>query len=48
MHETQRFQLLGTYRTPRFKLGQMVTCAIRGDVVIVGISDAPIAWLTTC
>lgn len=37
-------QLLGKYRTPRFRHGDVVSCARRGDVRIVGLSDAPIPW----
>ena len=32
----------GPYRTPRYRLGQTVACAVRGDLVIVGSS--PGAW----
>jgi hypothetical protein len=44
MTDADRFKLLGTYRMPRFRLGQMVRCAIRGQVVITGITKAPIPW----
>src|SRR5262245_30832007 len=37
-------KLLGTYRTPAFDYGDVVTCARRGDVRIVGLSEAPIPW----
>jgi hypothetical protein len=36
--------LLGKYRTPRFRIGDVVACARRGEVRIVGLSDAPIPW----
>src|ERR1019366_1111959 len=36
--------LLGTYRTPRFKYGATVTCASRGQVQVVGLSNGRIAW----
>jgi hypothetical protein len=36
--------LLGRYRTPTFEYGDVVTCARRGKVRIVGLSDAPIPW----
>jgi hypothetical protein len=40
-----RFRLLfSPYRTPRFRVGQRVCCAVRGEVVIVGLSEAPIPW----
>src|SRR4051794_35984332 len=35
---------LGRYKTPKFKLGDVVRCARRGDVRITGVSDAPIPW----
>ena len=45
MNDTDRLQLhFGTYCTPRFEYGQVVACESRGDVVIVGSSDAPIPW----
>jgi hypothetical protein len=37
-------KLLGRYQTPAFKYGDVVTCARRGDVRIVGLSEAPIPW----
>src|SRR5262249_37412765 len=37
-------KLLGRYRTPRFAYGAVVRCARRGDVRIVGLSEAPIPW----
>jgi hypothetical protein len=40
-----RFKLhFGPYRTPKFKLGQRVVDAARGEVEIVGIRDARIPW----
>jgi hypothetical protein len=44
MEDTERYRLLGTYRTPRCRIGQKVFCEIRGDVTICGINDAPILW----
>ena len=44
MNEQERFKLLGTYRTPRFKYGAVVTCALRGPVKIVGLTAARIPW----
>jgi hypothetical protein len=45
MHEHDRFKLLfGPYRTPRFNYGDVVTCEIRGDVKIVGLTAARIPW----
>ena len=34
----------GPYRTPRFKYGANVLCESRGELTIVGISDAKIPW----
>jgi hypothetical protein len=42
--DTERFRLLGTYRTPRCRIGQWVRCAVRGEVQIKAISDGPIPW----
>src|SRR5207248_2535325 len=39
-------KLLGQCKAPRFRLGDVVACARRGDVRIVGLSDAPIPWPT--
>src|SRR4051812_35701010 len=36
--------LLGFYATPLFRYGEVVTCAVRGDARIVGLSEAPIPW----
>jgi hypothetical protein len=44
MNDADRFRLLGPYRTPRFRIGQRVRCLVRGEVIITGISDAPIGW----
>jgi hypothetical protein len=37
-------KLLGKYRTTRFRIGDVVNCARRGDVRITGVSDSPIPW----
>jgi hypothetical protein len=44
MEDTERFRLLGKYRTPRFRIGQRVRCQVRGEMVIRGMTDAPIPW----
>jgi hypothetical protein len=44
MDDINRFKLLGKYRTPRFRYGDVVTCAILGDVRIVGLTNARIPW----
>jgi hypothetical protein len=43
--EDTRVRLLfGPYRTPRFRVGWVVRCRVRGDVTICGLSEAPIPW----
>src|SRR4051812_49132675 len=37
-------RLLDEYATPRLRAGDMARCARRGDVRVVGLSDAPIPW----
>src|SRR5258708_7726444 len=37
-------KLLGSYSTPAFSYGDVVSCARRGDVRVVGLSEAPIPW----
>ena len=37
-------RLLGSYAAPAFAVGDVVTCARRGEVRIVGLSSAPIPW----
>jgi hypothetical protein len=44
MDDADRFRLLGSYRTPRFRIGQRVRCLVRGEVVITGMTEAPIPW----
>ncbi len=44
MTEAERIKLLGTYRTPRFKYGDTVTCAIRGPAKIAGLASGRIQW----
>ena len=40
-----RYKLhFGAYRTPRYTLGAKVECQARGDVTIVGTTDARIPW----
>jgi hypothetical protein len=42
MDDSARFRLLATYTTPIFQIGDIVSCEIRGDVVLTGLSFAPI------
>jgi hypothetical protein len=44
MDDAERFRLLGKYKTPHFRIGRKVFCAVRGEVTICGIKDAPILW----
>jgi hypothetical protein len=44
VNHANRFRLLGKYRTPRYRIGQKVRCQVRGLVVIVALSDAPLPW----
>ena len=44
MDDTERFRLLGKYKTPRFRYGRTVFCEVRGEMTICGLSDAPIPW----
>lgn len=38
-------QLLGgPYQAPRCRVGRPLSCAVRGDVRVAGITDAPIQW----
>src|SRR5262245_55629584 len=48
MEDADRFRLLGKYRTPRFRIGQRVRCQVRGEMVITGMTDAPIPWPMGC
>ena len=36
--------LFGPNQTPRFRVGQVVRCEVRGEVRIAGLSEAPISW----
>jgi hypothetical protein len=44
MTDADRHRLLGTYRTPRFTYGSVVTSEVRGHVVITGLTNARIPW----
>lgn len=34
----------GPYAAPRCRVGGRLTCEIRGDVAVAGLTDAPIQW----
>lgn len=45
MRQSTRVKLhFGPYRTPRYRLGQQVDCAIRGKVNVTGMSKGRIPW----
>jgi hypothetical protein len=45
MTDRDRYKLLGTYRTPRIRIGTVLSCEARDcDVIVVGYSDGPIPW----
>jgi hypothetical protein len=44
MNDADRFRLLGTYKTPRFRRGDTVFCDVRGEVVLVGLSAGRTPW----
>lgn len=45
MTEEERYRLrFGKYRTPRFKMGDVVICSARGQVTIVGMTNGKIPW----
>jgi hypothetical protein len=45
MRQSERFKLrFGPYRTPRFRYGSVVRCAMRGEVIIVGLTKGKIPW----
>ena len=41
MDDAERYRLLGTYCTPRFRYGRKVLYKVRGEVTICGLTDAP-------
>jgi hypothetical protein len=45
MRQSDRVKLhFGPYRTPRYRLGQEVQCAVRGKVAVVAVSTGRIRW----
>jgi hypothetical protein len=45
MRDADRFKLLGTYRTPRLRVGRVLACEYRDrDVVVTGYTAARIPW----
>jgi hypothetical protein len=36
--------LFGPYRPPRCRLGRILKCAVRGEVIVCGMTDARIPW----
>jgi hypothetical protein len=39
-----KLKLHGRYRAPRFRIGGKVNCEVRGELRIVGVTDARIPW----
>jgi 2-polyprenyl-6-methoxyphenol hydroxylase-like FAD-dependent oxidoreductase len=45
MNDEQRLQIrFGPYSAPKFNYGDIVQCEVRGEVVIVGMTDSLIPW----
>jgi hypothetical protein len=45
MTDRERFKLLGTYSTPRVRIGRVLSCESRDcDVIVTGYTDARIPW----
>jgi hypothetical protein len=45
MTDANRFKLLGTYRTPRIRVGAVLFCEVGGrPMIVTGISRAPVRW----
>src|SRR4051812_21822769 len=45
MNDADRFKLLGTYRTPRVRVGSVLACEARDcDVIVTGYTGARIPW----
>ncbi len=44
MTDPNRFRLLGSYTTPKCRIGQWLRCTVFGEVQVVGYSDAHIPW----
>jgi hypothetical protein len=48
MTDADRHPLLfGPYQAPRFRVGGALTCELRGEVSVTGVSQAPIPWPLT-
>jgi len=44
MTESERFKMVfGPYATPLFEHGEVMECAIRGSVIVCGLSSGPIS-----
>ncbi len=45
VNERDRFPLLhGPYKAPPCEVGDKLTCALRGELIVVGFTDAPVPW----
>jgi hypothetical protein len=44
MTDAGRFKLrFGPYRTPRFRYGGALRCELRGELVVCGLTNMPVA-----
>jgi hypothetical protein len=43
-NELDLTSMLGTYRTPSVRIGQIVRCEVRGLLRVVELRDSPIQW----
>jgi hypothetical protein len=41
---SDKVKLHDRYRAPRFRIGSKAACEVRGELRIVGVTDAPIPW----
>jgi hypothetical protein len=44
MRDKAKTKLHGRYRAPRLHIGSKVNCEVRGELRILGVTDAPIPW----
>jgi hypothetical protein len=44
MQDKAKIKLHRRYHTPRFRIGSKVQCEVRGELRILGVTDAPIPW----
>ena len=45
MTDADRYRLLfGPYHTPRLRYGDALRCELRGELIVTGLTDAPVPW----